>query len=183
MKEIKIFPKLFIGAAAQSFKSFLKKNSCDYEINYVTSYEDLEELISVFSGYKNYSLPVIISDISFLNKKAQSLLLKFMDDSNLKLILLASRDNILDTIISRVKEFRKFYIFNNKNKASFIELSKAREMLSNDVGKFDEDTSYEDKLLITSKYNPMLSYDNELVKRFSFADRNKLLNLIEYSNE
>lgn len=179
----KIFPKLFVGGAAQSFKSYIKKNNFNYEINYISDREDLVSLIETFSKYKEYHLPVIISDISFLSKKDQSLLLKFMDDSKLNIILLASRDNILGTIISRVKEFRKFYVQNNGTKAGFINVSKAREMFNNEHGQFSEDTSYEDKLSVYNQYNPLLAYDNILVKSYKKKDQDKLLNLLEFNNE
>ena len=182
-KSPKIFPKLFCGSAAIAFKNYLKKNHYNYEINYITDRDDLLNFIETYSHYKNYTLPVIISDISFLKKKDQSLLLKFMDDTNLNIILLASRDNILDTIISRVREFRKFYSDDRGNRAGFINVSKAREMLNNEYGQFSDDTSYEDKLLVYNKYNPMLAYNNNLVKSYRKNDQSKLLNLLEYSHE
>lgn len=182
-KSPKIFPKLFCGSAAIAFKSYLKKNHYNYEINYITDRDDLLNFIETYSHYKNYTLPVIISDISFLKKKDQSLLLKFMDDTNLNIILLASRDNILDTIISRVREFRKFYSDNRGNRAGFINVSKAREMFNNEYGQFSDDTSYEDKLLVYNKYNPMLAYNNNLVKSYRKNDQSKLLNLLEFSHE
>ena len=182
-KSPKIFPKLFCGSAAIAFKNYLKKNHYNYEINYITDRDDLLNFIETYSHYKNYTLPVIISDISFLKKKDQSLLLKFMDDTNLNIILLASRDNILDTIISRVREFRKFYSDNRGSRAGFINVSKAREMLNNEYGQFSDDTSYEDKLLVYNKYNPMLAYNNNLVKSYRKNDQNKLLNLLEFSHE
>ena len=182
-KSPKIFPKLFCGSAAIAFKNYLNKNHYNYEINYITDRDDLLNFIETYSHYKNYTLPVIISDISFLKKKDQSLLLKFMDDTNLNIILLASRDNILDTIISRVREFRKFYSDNRGNRAGFINVSKAREMFNNEYGQFSDDTSYEDKLLVYNKYNPMLAYNNDLVKSYRKNDQNKLLNLLEFSHE
>ena len=182
-KSPKIFPKLFCGSAAIAFKNYLKKNHYNYEINYITDRDDLLNFIETYSHYKNYTLPVIISDISFLKKKDQSLLLKFMDDTNLNIILLASRDNILDTIISRVREFRKFYSDSKGSRAGFINVSKAREMLNNEYGQFSDDTSYEDKLLVYNKYNPMLAYNNNLVKSYRKNDQNKLLNLLEFSHE
>ena len=174
---------MFCGSAAIAFKNYLKKNHYNYEINYITDRDDLLNFIETYSHYKNYTLPVIISDISFLKKKDQSLLLKFMDDTNLNIILLASRDNILDTIISRVREFRKFYSDNRGNRAGFINVSKAREMLNNEYGQFSDDTSYEDKLLVYNKYNPMLAYNNNLVKSYRKNDQSKLLNLLEFSHE
>lgn len=179
-KQAKVFPKLFIGSASVAFRKFIEKHNYNYKIHYISSRDDLISLIETFSQYKNYNLPVIISDISFLNKRDQSLLLKFMDDTNLNLILLASRDNILDTIISRVREFRKYYVSNINNKAGFIVPSKARAMLVNEAANECEEISYEDKLTLYSKYNPILSYDELLVKSFRNNDKKKLLNLLEY---
>lgn len=182
-KQPKIFPKLFCGDAATAFKSYLKKHDYKYEINYISCREDLLNIIDTYSHYKNYTLPVIISDISFLKKKDQSILLKFMDDTDLKIILLASRDNILDTIISRVREFRKFYTIDKGSRAGFINISKAREMFNNDCGNISDDTSYEDRLCVYNKYNPLLAYDNYLVRSYYKNDQVKLLNLLEYNNE
>ena len=178
----KIFPKLFIGSAAKAFCRFLEKSEKHYAIDYISTKEDLVNLIDNYSHYKNYSLPVIISDISFLSQSEQSLLLKFIEDSNLNIILLASRDNILGTIISRMKEFRKYYITSSGDRAGFIKLNKAREMLINDSEEFT-DLSLDDKQLVYNKYNPALSYDDYLVKKHRKNDRDKLLSLIEYSNE
>lgn len=182
MKQATIFPKLFIGSAANNFKLFLKKHNYNYEINYIADREDLLNFIETFSNYKDYTLPVIIDDISYLSSRDQSLLLKFMDDTDLNIILLASRDNILNTIISRVKEFRKFYVYDKGNRAGFINASKAREMLINDSENI-EDISTDDKIALSSKYNPVLVYDDILVSKRNNSEKKKLLNLIEYSNE
>ena len=102
-----------------------------------------------------------------------------MDDTDLNLILLASRDNILDTIISRVREFRKFYTGNINSKVSFISPGKAREIMSSEVSETGDDISDEDKMLMRNKYNPVLSYDESLVKQFRQSYKDKLLNLLE----
>lgn len=180
----KLFPKLFVGDAAVSFKRYLKKNSYNYTINSIQSRDDLIELIERFSRYSSYTLPVIFDDISFLSHRDQSILLKFMDDTDLKLVLLASRDNILSTIISRVREFRKFYVSLSGDRAGCIQIGKARDMYNNDHHNDDTDDndsglSVEDRLKEYNKYNPLLSYDDKLVEKFSMSDRFKLLNLLE----
>ena len=174
---MKLFPKLFIADAAISFRRQLKNRGYNYPIHELYSREDLLHFIEVFSSYKNYTLPVIITDVSFFNKKDQSLLLKFMDDTNLNLILLASRDNILNTIISRVKEFRKFYI-SKPNSIGFLYPSKAREASLNDL-KDVFDISSDDRMSIYNKYNPILTYDDYLVRSFSKADKERVLSLLE----
>lgn len=174
--EIRIYPKLFIGAAQDAFIRYINKNNIHYNINYISSRDDLIHIIEQYSGYKNYKLPVIISDISYLSQSDQSLLLKFMDDTNLKIILLASRDNILDTIISRVREFRKYYIM--KDSIGFFPPSKAREMLNNEIGD-NAEISYDDKLKAYNKYNALLGYNDSITRMFNTNDRNKLLSLME----
>lgn len=181
--EGRIFPKLFIGQAAIAFRQYLNKHNYNYEIHHIIDKEDLMDLIEKFSHYASYTLPVIISDISFLSKQEQSMLLKFMDDSNLNIILLASRDNILDTIISRVKEFRKYYLKDKHNSVGFIELSKAREMFNNDHDSSFSDSSYDDKLIEYCKYNPALVYNNLLVGNRGLYEKNKLLNILESNYE
>lgn len=182
MSQPKIFPKLFIASAKTGFENFLKKNNRNYVINHIADRDELISLIETYTHYKNYTMPVIISDISFLNKNDQSLLLKFMDDSNLNIILLASRDNILDTIVSRVKEFRKFYAQNNGDKTGFINIGKARDMVMNEVSDIDS-ISADDKMVLYRKYNPVLSYDDAIVKKYNQNDKKKLLNILEFSNE
>ena len=174
--EIRIYPKLFIGAASDAFIRYMQKNNIHYNINYITDRDDLIHIIEVYSGYKNYKPPVIISDISYLSQSDQSLLLKFMDDTDLKIILLASRDNILDTIVSRVREFRKYYI--TKDSIGFFQPSKAREMLNNEIGDNTE-MSYDDKLKLYNKYNSLLGYNDYITRMFNLNDRKKLLSLLE----
>lgn len=176
---MKVFPKLFIADAMRAFLRQIESSGCEYSMNYISSREELIQFIDLFSSYKNYKIPVVISDISFLNKKDQSLLLKFMDDTDLHIVLLASRDNVLDTIISRVKEFRKYY--SKCSQIGFIAPAKAREALysNNDL----EDISYDDRLILNNKYNPVISYDDYLVRPYSNGDKNRLLSLLEFSNE
>lgn len=178
-KQPSVFPKLFIGDAYYAFKKYLAKHNLPYEINYLNSSDELHDFIELYSNYKNYNLPVIIADVSFFNKKDQSCLLKFMDDTNLKIILLASRDNILDTIISRTKEFRKYYIKTDNDTVNYFEINKARDMLNTELSNLDK-VSYEDRLLICNKYNPVIAYNDSLVKRFKTNDKLKLLSIIEY---
>lgn len=175
---MKIFPKLFVGDAAAAFRLQLKKSDLGYPVYDLATKEELISFIETFSGYKHYKQPVIVSDLSFFTKKDQSLFLKFMEDGGLNLVLLASRDNILNTIISRVKEYRKYYVSCTSGNINFLSPSRARELLSSNENNLS-DSSTEDRLRVYNKYNPIINYDNELVKKFGSNNRNKLLNLIE----
>jgi hypothetical protein len=66
-KQPRIFPKLFIADASKAFVKYLHTHNYDYPINYISSREDLIELIDKYSAYSDYNVPVIISDISFLH--------------------------------------------------------------------------------------------------------------------
>lgn len=178
-----VFPKLFIGSAYDAFKKYLSKNRLGYEINYISSHDELVEFISLYSNYKNYQLPVIIADISFFSKKDQSILLKFLDDTSLKIILLASRDNILETIISRVKEYRKYYISKDSSGINFFKLSKARSLLNDELEDNKNSLSSDDFNLLCCKYNSALAYNEYLTSACSANEKNKILSLLEYSDE
>lgn len=179
-KQPSIFPKLFIGDAYKSFLRYIEKRSLPYLVNYIQSREELTELIDQFSHYKNYSEPVIIADVSYFSHADQSLLLKFIDDTKLNIVLLASRDNILGTIISRVKEFRKFYV--TSNVVNFLNINKARDLRAEELCN-DRDISYEDMLTVSNKYNPLLVYNDSLVSKYKAGERDKLISLLEYCDE
>ena len=52
-------------------------------------------------------------------------------------------------------------------------------MMSSEASETGDDISDEDKMLMRNKYNPVLSYDESLVKQFRQNYKDKLLNLLE----
>ena len=67
--------------------------------------ENTRELIQELSGI-SLEKPLVIDDISLLYRS--TILLKFIEESELKLILLASKDNLSSTLLSRIKTIKKY---------------------------------------------------------------------------
>lgn len=67
--------------------------------------ENIRELIQELSGI-SLEKPLVIDDISLLYRS--TILLKFIEESKLKLILLASKDNLSSTLLSRIKTIKKY---------------------------------------------------------------------------
>ena len=67
--------------------------------------ENTRELIQELSGI-SLEKPLVIDDISLLYRS--TVLLKFIEESKLKLILLASKDNLSSTLLSRIKTIKKY---------------------------------------------------------------------------
>lgn len=67
--------------------------------------ENTRELIQELSGI-SLEKPLVIDDISLLYRS--TILLKFIEESKLKLILLASKDNLSSTLLSRIKTIKKY---------------------------------------------------------------------------
>lgn len=167
----KIFPKLFAGDAFKAFVKFLNKHNYNYKIYHINS---LNDLINVFNSYNDYASPLIISDISILNKDEQISLLKLIDNCKFNLILLASKDNIISSIISRIAEYRKYYVFTEKDKCVFANPKTARESLS------DEFQNYDSKLKQYNKTSPIMLYDELLVRSCKSYLSKKILNILEH---
>ena len=104
----KLLPKLFIGDAVKAFKAFLKSRKYDYSINEFSSRDDLLSLIYKCKKINDNRL-IILSDISLLTLNDQKHIVELITKTNIKLILLASNDNILDELLMQIKAFRKYY--------------------------------------------------------------------------
>lgn len=101
MKNIKNkTPVLLIGGASLAFKKMYTGN-----IYHLENTEDIKELISSFYGI-TLEKPLVIEDLSLLYR--DTLLLKFIEESKIPLILLASEDNISIPLQSRIKTYIKY---------------------------------------------------------------------------
>lgn len=178
MSSLQIFPKLFIGQAVDGFKRAVKRSSVAVDYNSFCSKYELIPLLDSYSSYKNYNVPIVFEDVSFLSPKDQVALLSFLDNNpSLKVVLLASRDNVIEALLSRVKVYRKVFGFRPED-FSFLPLAKAREAFDSS-SSLDKDSSYEDRLREYSKFNPLLSFTSSLVRNHRLSDSAKLLALIE----
>lgn len=178
LNQPKLFPKLFIGDAVKAFKGFIKQHNYEYSINEFSTRKDLLSFINKCKSITDNKL-IILSDISLLTLNDQKQLIELITKTDLKLILLASYDNILYDLLTLIKSYRKYYINISPNTINFIETSKARDLFNKDKSS-QNNTSLNELSLLYNKYNPILAYNNEQVKLYSQSEQDKLLTLLEH---
>lgn len=93
-------PILFIAGARTIFKTIYQGNIIN-----ISNVENTRDLIQELSGIE-LEKPLVIDDLSLLYR--DTLLLKFIEETKLKLVLLASIDNLSNTLLSRMKIIKKF---------------------------------------------------------------------------
>ena len=91
---------LIIGEAVKYFKSMYRG-----EIISITTSEEVKDFIDNYSCYSD--TPLVFEDISLMNSLVQTYLLKYIEETCRPLIILASSDNIISTIISRCRNIIK----------------------------------------------------------------------------
>ena len=114
--------------------------------------------------------PLVIEDLYTLSFDCQSRLLKFIEDTNLKIILLSSEDNIIPTVLSRMS---LVYKIPEQVYSDLLPLTQARPELD----KIDSDTYYLDYVKKQRALSPITYYNDLLVRGKS--SKNKLLQLLE----
>lgn len=90
------YPRVYLGRVADALKQRLS-----FPTVYLTK-DTYRDVIAHYSTIKSLPHPLVLEDISFLTFAQQATLLKFVEESPLKIVLLASEDNILPTIFSRM---------------------------------------------------------------------------------
>jgi len=71
----------------------------------VDSVSEARGVVEDLRGIRTYD-PVVLSDVSLLGT-SQDVLLKFIEETDLRMILLASRDNLSSVLLSRMKRVLK----------------------------------------------------------------------------
>jgi hypothetical protein len=87
----------------------------------VTNINEAREFVARFSVPSDQL--VIVEDLSLLDSRGQAVFLKFIEESYCPLLLLASEDNLLDTILSRCKRIIKVPVdtkYNGESLSDFI---------------------------------------------------------------
>lgn len=87
---------LVIGYAAKLVKQMMSNSYYT-----ITNIEEAKSFIAKFSTPLDQL--IVVEDLSLLDARGQATFLKFIEESYCPLLLLASDDNILDTILSRCK--------------------------------------------------------------------------------
>lgn len=154
--------KLYIAGYCQEFK-----RRVNVPIIYVND-ENLEQVIDQYSRFKSMKYPLVLEDIYYLSQVNQCKLLKFLEETKLKVILLASSDNVSPMIINRITDVYKRV---PKANSHFIPMNECRNNIS------FEDLCQTDVVKKQMYNSPLLYRDDVLVKKFS--NKEKLLEIIE----
>lgn len=98
-----MYPTLMILPSL--FQTEGELRSRGFQVFSVSTVEEARQTIHDLRGVVS-SHPAVLTDVSRLHHK-QSILLKFVEESQLPLILLSSRDNITSVLLSRMKRVVK----------------------------------------------------------------------------
>lgn len=158
------YPRLYIGKAAQELKKRM-----NLRVIQVTK-ESIADFLDYYTNIPKMDSPLVIEDIYYLPAYCQSDLLKFIEDSNLKIILLSSEDNIIPTILSRMS---LVYKLPEQIDSEFLPASQARKELD----EIDSDTFYLNYVKKQRALSPITYYNDTLLQGKS--NKKKLLQLLE----
>lgn len=161
------YPMIIVGARYRELKA-----STSLPIRRVTSKEELLDLISSYVGVSTLETPLLIEDMAFLSPQAHQQLLKFMEESKLKIVLLSTYDVFMDTILSRCKVFIKSAL--EKTVSEMQSPRKGRERIDNQLS---QDTHPLDRVRYQGKISPLVYYNDHAVP--ARPNRRKILDLLE----
>jgi len=148
-------PLLIIGKGVPLFKKMYKGN-----IYNLTSLEDVREFISEFSEVE-LDFPIVIEDVSNLYR--DSSLLKLIEESKFPLVMLASKDNLSDALMSRTKYILK--IPETNDSIELVSISQASADLK------DKDWSQEEVNKYLADNCPQLLVLNDRIKKMKNKDK------------
>lgn len=148
-------PLLIIGKGVPLFKKMYKGN-----IYNLTSLEDVREFISEFSEVE-LDFPIVIEDVSNLYR--DSSLLKLIEESKFPLVMLASKDNLSDALMSRTKYILK--IPETNDSIELVSISQASAELK------DKDWSQEEVNKYLADSCPQLLVLNDRIKKMKNKDK------------
>lgn len=148
-------PILLIGKAAYIFKRIYRGRI--YQMN---NLDDIEIINNM--NIAKLNKVVTLFDVSFMTNTEN--MLKLVEETSCRLILLASRDNLPETIISRCKNILKIPFAESKE-LNLIKKKDAYNMLANSEDTLDE------KTLFIAENRPSLMLDLEDTKELRYKDR------------
>ena len=162
LNDKKNYIKLYIAGYCQEFKKRIYS-----PITYIND-ENVEQVVEQYARLKTTNRPIILEDIYYLSQSSQCKLLKFLEETELKVILLSSSDNISQMLINRCTDVYKRV---PKVNSSFRPVNECRSSI--DYG----DLCYLDSIKKQMYNSPLLYRDDLMVKKFH--NKEKLLSIIE----
>lgn len=161
------YPRLYIGRAAQEFKKRM-----NLRVIQLTK-ETMPDFLDYYTNIPKMETPLVIEDLAYLPIYVQSELLKFIEESQIKIILLSSEDNIIPTVLSRMS---LVYKVQEQITSDFLSPAQARKELA----EIDSDTFYLNYVKKQRALSPLTYYNDYLVS--GKPNKNKILQILESEN-
>lgn len=167
ISQMEQFPMLVIGSAVLDFKK-----ACSDPIVQVTDTQSLREVVAYYSSIAVLDRLLIIEDLSFLPKGAEVTLLKFVEETSLKLVLLSYYDVVSPILLSRCKVVVKYQ--KEPTESAFLSPADGSKKIDELVV---ENTSYYDRVRYMGKYSPKVYFLEKMLG--TARNRDKILSMIE----
>lgn len=161
------YPALIIGDAVVDFKKEFSG-----PIVSVKDVTELKEVIAYYSGIPRLDRLLVIEDISFLGKDVNTSLLKFVEETELELVLLSKFDKIDEVLLSRIKKVIKYY--KEPTESKFLRCSEGFNKLEETLSP---DSHYFDRVRYMGKLAPRLLLLDKTVKIKRI--KNKVISFID----
>lgn len=161
------FPMGIVGSPARQVKM-----NTTLPIRRVTSAEETADLIANYTGIRAMDFPLIIEDLAFLSPQTLQQLLKFLEESKISIVLLATYDVFTAPILSRLKVFIKSPL--EKTSSNFLSPAVGTEKIESQLSK---DTHPLDRIRHQGKESPILFYNDRTIP--GRPNRKKILSLLE----
>lgn len=142
------YPLLIMGDAVTDFKKIYSD-----KINTADNMEEMRELIAYYTSISYLDRPLVIEDISLFAKNGEGVLLKFVEETKLKLILLSRFDKVSNVLLSRIKMVVKYY--KEPVTSQFMTVSSGYQALQQSV---EPSSHYYDKVRYMGKLSPKQIY-------------------------
>lgn len=159
------YPIALVGKPARELLS-----TTELPIRRAHSKEELDDIIAQYHMVPKTATPLVIEDLSYVPTHSLPKLLKFLEESKLQIVLLATYDVLTPTILSRLRTVIKGPL--TETKTNLLRPSVGRERLG-----LSPDTHPLDKYRRWGQESPQI-YVNEKTIPVR-PNRNKLLQLIE----
>ena len=155
LRDKSIYPLLIMGTYVNNFKKSVK-----LPIYKVESIADVKEFVSYYSGIKNIDRPIVLDDISFLSSRVEGVLLKFVEETKLKVIILSYYDKSSLIFLSRFKTVVKK--MKDKTTSVFISPKQGYDKIEQ---MCVDNTPYYQRVTLQGGISPLLFYYDKKIGR------------------
>lgn len=167
IEENNAFPLLIMGDAVTDFKKSYRGM-----INSVEDLDGMRELIAYYTSIKGLDRLLVVEDISLFAKNGEGLLLKFVEETPLKLILLARFDKVSNVLLSRVKRVVKYY--KEPVTSQFMTVSSGVQALESAL---EPGSHYYDRIRYMGKFSPKQIYLEKNIRQN--RNKEKILSFVD----